>query len=113
MDDEPLAAHGSYSLKTITNHQKIWSTATVKAPSNTIEMPTTTVEPFNSVQVGQLHLRSSSLVCWTYAAKRAKWPPRQSQAKAAPMTTAQTIIQTKSCISQTWRRGRDSNPRRR
>src|SRR2546427_3130688 len=119
---------------------KASSIATVNPPSSTIEIVTTKVEPFSSSQVGQLHFRNSSRVCCTYAANRAKCPPRQSQAKIPPITTAQITIQTESfiflqsdsrfgCLFQpgtvrplgrhrsrpprVWRRGRDSNPRRR
>ena len=37
----------------------------MKPPSSTMEMVITTVEPFSSSQVGQVHLRNSSRVCCT------------------------------------------------
>src|SRR6185436_294979 len=84
-----------------------------------------TVDPFNSSQVGQLHLRNSSRVSRTYAARRTNCPAFQSQANTITATTLQMMIHVRSLISfsalsfyvsktnfKMWRRGRDSNPRR-
>src|ERR1051325_8697347 len=54
-----------------------------------MDTETTTVEPFNSSHVGQVHFFNSSRVSATYSARRLSWPCHHKMAKTAPMTATQ------------------------
>src|SRR5208282_5539144 len=70
MNDKPLALHGHNFENTA---EKMTSTPTVNPPNNASEMATTRVEPFNSSQVGQLHLCSSSQVSLVKLETAVRW----------------------------------------
>jgi hypothetical protein len=61
-----------------------------------METVTTTVEPFSSSQLGQVHFFSSSRVSWTYVAKRLRCPCRHRKANTARITATQIKIFVKS-----------------
>src|SRR5438034_8759961 len=111
-----------------TNIAKMKSTSIVNPPSSTMETATTTVDPFNSSHVGQVHLRNSSRVCCTYVVNRTRYPLRHRNPNRIPTAATQIPIFARSLTNshsvlvphafaahfpQSWRRGRDSNPRRR
>ena len=59
VNDKPVVLH-CYNLRNKRNNN--WSTTMVNAPSRAMDSMITTVEPFNSSQVGQVHFFNSSRV---------------------------------------------------
>ncbi len=71
---------------------RIKSTTTVNKPSSRIESETSTVEPFNSSHVGQVHFLNSSIVNCQYVEKRFRYPRHQRNPKITATTATKISV---------------------